>query len=62
VTLAGTVQEIHAAAALQPTADEATGRFRPTTQVVPVDIAIHDRGERTLVPGMSATVRIRRDR
>ena len=44
VTFAGTVQEIHAAAARQPSAEEATGRFRPTTQVVPVDIAILDRG------------------
>jgi multidrug resistance efflux pump len=56
------VQEIRAAAARQPSAEEATGRFRPTTQVVPVDIAIVDRGHLTLVPGMSATVRIRRDR
>ena len=62
VTFAGTVQEIHAAAARQPSAEETTGRFRPTTQVVPVDIAILDRGGRTLIPGMSATVRIRRER
>jgi multidrug resistance efflux pump len=56
------VQEIHSAAARQPSAEEATGRFRATTQVVPVDIAILDRGDRTLVPGMSATVHIHRDR
>ena len=62
VTFAGTVQEIHAASARQPSAEEAAGHFRPTTQVVPVDIAILDRGDRTLIPGMSATVRIRRDR
>jgi len=62
ITFTGRVQEIHAAAARQPSAEEATGRFRPTPQVVPVDIAILDRGDRTLVPGMSATVRIHRDR
>ena len=62
ITFTGRVQEIHSAAARQPSAEEATGRFRPTTQVVPVDIAILDRGDRTLVPGMSATVQIHRDR
>ena len=62
VTFAGAVQEIHAASARQPSAEEATGHFRPTTQVVQVDIAILDRGDRTLIPGMSVTVRIRRDR
>jgi ABC-2 type transport system permease protein len=60
-TLAGTVQEIHARAARQPSAEAAAGHFRPTTQVVPVDIAILDGGGLTLVPGMSVTVRIRRD-
>jgi ABC transporter DrrB family efflux protein len=62
VTFAGTVQEIHAAAARQPSAEETTGRFRPTTQVVPVDIAILDRAGYTLIPGMNATVRIRQER
>ena len=62
VTFAGTVQEIHAATARQPSAEEATRRFRSTTQVVPVDIAIVDRGDLTLVHGMSGTVRIHRDR
>jgi ABC transporter DrrB family efflux protein len=62
ITFTGRVQEIHSAAARQPSAEEATGRFRATTQVVPVDIAILDRGDRTLVPGMSATVHIHRDR
>jgi Barrel-sandwich domain of CusB or HlyD membrane-fusion/ABC-2 type transporter len=62
ITFTGRVQEIHSAAGRQPSAEEATGRFRPTTQVVPVDIAILDRGDRTLVPGMSATVQIHRDR
>ncbi len=62
VTFAGTVQEIRAAAARQPSAEESTGHFRPTTQVVPVDIAILDGQDSTLIPGMSVTVRIRRDR
>jgi multidrug resistance efflux pump len=62
IAFRGIVQEIHSATARQPSAEEATGRFRPTTQVVPVDVTILDRGDRTLVPGMSATVRIRRDR
>ena len=57
----GTVQEIHTAAAHQPSAEETTGRFQPTTQIVPVDITILDRAGRTLIPGMSATVRIRRE-
>ena len=62
VTLAGTVREVRATAARQPSAEETGGNYRPATQVVPVDIAIADRGDRTLVPGMSVTVRIHRDR
>jgi hypothetical protein len=55
------VQEIRGTADRQPSAEEVTGSYRPTTQVIPVDIAIVDHDGLTLVPGMSATVRIRRD-
>ena len=60
VTLAGTVREVRATAARQPSAEETGRNCRPATQVVPVDIAIADRGDRTLVPGMDVTVRIHR--
>jgi multidrug resistance efflux pump len=61
-TVAGSVQMVRAAAAREPSAEETTGHFRPAAQVIPVDIAILDRDRCTLIPGMSATVRIRRDR
>jgi multidrug resistance efflux pump len=41
-------------------ASSATGEFQKVTQVVPVRVAILDRHELPLVPGMSTTVRIYR--
>jgi ABC transporter DrrB family efflux protein len=41
--------------------DNATGHFQRVTQVIPVKIAISDRKDLPLVPGMSASVRMDRD-
>jgi multidrug resistance efflux pump len=41
--------------------DNATGLFERFVQVIPVEIAIFDRKDLPLVPGMSATVRMHRD-
>lgn len=62
VTLTGTVRQVRTAADRRPSAEQEAGNYRPSTQVVPVDIAILDAGDRTLVPGMNVTVRILRDR
>jgi ABC-2 type transport system permease protein len=63
VTFAGFVREVRGASsgtfAATPQ-DNATGSFQKLTQVIPVKIAILDRMDRTLVPGMSVTVAIHR--
>jgi multidrug resistance efflux pump len=63
VPLAGVVEDIRRSTAdatgpLPPSA--VTGEFQKVTQVVPVRVAILDRHELPLVPGMSTTVRIYR--
>jgi ABC transporter DrrB family efflux protein len=61
VPLTGYVWEIQGGTAgqfSQSPPDNTTGRFRQVTQVVPVQIAITDRKNLTLVPGMNVTVKI----
>jgi multidrug resistance efflux pump len=41
--------------------DNATGVFDKVAQVIPVKIAVPDRGDSTLVPGMNVTVKIHKD-
>jgi ABC transporter DrrB family efflux protein len=63
VTFAGFVREIRGASAATFAAnprDNATGSFQKLTQVIPVKIAILDRQDRTLVPGMNVSVAIHR--
>jgi biotin carboxyl carrier protein len=62
--LAGQVVEIGRGAATTLSGapvDNVTGLFQRVTQVIPVKIAISDRRDLALVPGMSATVRMRRE-
>jgi ABC transporter DrrB family efflux protein len=62
VPLTGRVAEIRRGVdgLVLDTAANNTGRFQKITRVVPVKVAISDRRDLALVPGMSVTVRIRR--
>ncbi|MGH4007161.1 MAG: ABC transporter permease [Pseudonocardiaceae bacterium] len=61
ITLTGYVWEIQGSTAglfSQSPQDNTTGSFQKLTQVIPVKIAISDRQDLTLVPGMNVTVKI----
>jgi len=63
VPLTGVVEDVRRStvdATAPLPASSATGEFQKVTQVVPVRVAILDRHELPLVPGMSTTVRIYR--
>ena len=61
--LTGSVREVQGGAAgvfsIFPQANT-SGNFQKVTQVIPVEISIDDPGDLALVPGMNATVKIRR--
>ncbi len=64
ITFTGYVWEIQDGAAelFSPSPqDNTTGNFQRLTQVIPVKIAITDRHNRTLVPGMNVTVKIHKN-
>lgn len=64
ISLTGHVREIQGSSAglFSPVPqDNTTGHFQKLTQVIPVKIAITDRKNLTLVPGMNVTVNIRKN-
>jgi ABC transporter DrrB family efflux protein len=64
ITLTGYVWEIQGGTAglfSQFRQDNTTGNFQETTQVIPVQIAITDQKNLTLLPGMNATVKIHKN-
>ncbi|HUQ00607.1 MAG TPA: efflux RND transporter periplasmic adaptor subunit [Aeromicrobium sp.] len=63
-SLTGTVQEVQGGAAGVFSAfpqSNTAGNYQKVTQVIPVKIAINDRQDVALVPGMNVSVKIRKD-